>query len=329
MVRQLVVPACLLGMSLPALATSTLTVGADRFDATPVKPPHKMGPLCWPTQYSRVGRTDIISDYKGHRFLFNKGDGWKSSHVTLKGAHTIYPAPWGGYITADTESNAILSLDSLTADRPKSISNINGKALNRPHDLVIDPVSKYVYLLDGSRRLIRFKSLSGPFEEMSFPFADMNYARSLSLMEDHVYVANSSRGSMIRIDDFAHAKYTIIHSRRNENDYAAGAYGLSGLVLNSVTKANGRYFATNYFTTSYAQGKDPDAMRLISWRSWKDFQRGRFEDLSHLIPRGRVPYTVSVSGRRLMLTYFNHEKPCDGDGAMVIDMRLPLDNAVN
>lgn len=323
MVRGITLFACLVGTPVLAVATSTLNVGSDHFDARPVSPPHHMGPLCWPTQYSRVGHTDIISDYKGHRFLFNSGKGWQASRLKIKGAHTIYQAPWGGYITADTESNRILALDSLAAEQTSSIGTINGKPLNRPHDLLVDPASKYVYLLDGSRRLIRFKSLAGPFEEVKFPFSDMNYARSLSLMEDHVYVANSSRGSMIRIDDFARGKYTVIHSRRHENDYAAGAYDLSGLVLNSVAKVNGRYFATNYFTTSYAQGKNPNAMRLISWRNWKDFQAGRFEDLSALVPAGRVPYTVSVSGHRLMLTYFNHEKPCTGDGAMVIDMRLP------
>ena len=64
-----------------------------------------------------------------------------------------------------------------------------------------------------------------------------------------------------------------------------------GLVLNDAELFNGFWYASSYFTASYAGGADPDENKWIRFKTLEDFVSGNWEDLSSLVPGGLTPIT--------------------------------------
>jgi hypothetical protein len=87
-------------------------------------------------------------------------------------------------------------------------------------------------------------------------------------------------------------------------------------VLNDVEKWGSWYYGTNYFCPSYADGADADQLRFVRWRDWEAFSRGDWEDLSHLLPPGMVPYYLTADGEELFVAVFDHEEDSGRDGVL-------------
>ena len=97
---------------------------------------------------------------------------------------------------------------------------------------------------------------------------------------------------------------------------SAGSWSKTGLVLNDAEFFNGFWYATSYFTASYADGTDFDENKFIRFATMNDLVAGDWTDLSSLVPSGMTPYFLTVNGDKLHLAIFNHESPGNGDAIL-------------
>lgn len=241
---------------------------------------------------------------------FKVGSGvWTQSPIKLSVPHALTRLPDGRWLILDTENHRLLQVDDLSGSSKTVVrTRLAGVKLKRPHNAVVDPETGYVYLVAGDRRLFRFKSLDGVAEVWTFTPAELGYARSVAWFDGHVHIIHSSRGEVLRIDDFARRRYTRFRSPRpkalrgatslqvpeSRIDFDAGALASTGLVLNDVQKSGGWYYGSNDFLVGWAMGEDTGPARLIRWRSWADFQAGRWQDLGRFIPDARYPFDPLV-----------------------------------
>jgi hypothetical protein len=273
-----------------------------------------LGRLCTPTHIGFSKDTAVVSDLTRNVVHYKVKDGpWQRANLVLNGHHSVTPMPNGDWILNDTDNHRMIQFRSFEGGRRIIRGELAGFKLRRPHDQIVDPNTGHVYVIDGDRRLFRFKRLNGPVEVWSFSEAEMGYARSLSWFDGKLHIIHSSRGEVLRVDSFEERQLTRFASPGPGGDDPAGALSLSGLVLNDVEFHNGWYYGTNYFTDSYAKGASTDEARLIRWRNWEDFTAGRWEDLSAVVPKGLVPYYLTAHEGALYLAIFNHEDRCEGD----------------
>jgi hypothetical protein len=202
----------------------------------------------------------------------------------------------------DSGNNRLVQLDDLSGNGRLVVrSDLAGYQLNYPHFAIVDPATGVVYVVDNdiNSRLFRFRDLEGTVEPWIFAPEEMGYVRSLSWFDGHLHIVLSSRGQVLRVDDYSRHRYTRFSSPHPEvpsatpltpyGDFPAGALATTGLVLNSVEKDKGWYYGSNDFLVEYAFGGDTGPARLIRWRSWEDFELGRWEDLSSYIPKADIP----------------------------------------
>ena len=104
----------------------------------------------------------------------------------------------------------------------------------------------------------------------------------------------------------------------------AGSWKRTGLVLNDLDFFDGYFYATSYFTKSYARGTDPDEHKFIRFKKLEDLVSGDWTDLSHLVPKGMTPYYLTIKEKKLYLAIFNHESPGSGDS--ILQFSLPGDS---
>jgi len=295
----------------------------------------KLEKLCIPTHLGVFGDVTTVTTYNDG-IVFRQGLGaWAKAQVELKGAHSVARLKSGKWLIADTENNRVIQLDDLSGKGALvARSELAGFSLSRPHDEIIDPNTGEAYVIDGNRRLFRFSDLTGQIEVWTFTPEEMGYARALSWFDGHLHVMNSSRGEVFRIDNYLEHRYTVFRSPRPRNiratpfssydDFIGGALDTTGLVLNDVEKSGDWYYATNFFAPTYAFGGDTRPARLIRWRTWSEFERGDWEDLSRLLPEARiplVPYFITVHKRMLYTAVFNDDESCERDQVV----RIALD----
>ncbi|TXE21971.1 hypothetical protein FOT62_25270 [Serratia marcescens] len=279
---------------------------------------NEIGNLCWPTQLTKEGGRFIITDYKNNRFLIKDGTSWKSSSIGIHGAHSLAMDNNGNFVIDDTENNRIIITKHI--DKPSNeeyIYSVNGKALNRPHAVEVSG-NGYIYVID-SLRLIRISSDYKKIDELWFKAGDLGYARSLKIIDGILYVINSSSGNLIKITDFDKGDYKIISTSSHKINDGAGSYERTGPIINDVEKFNGWFYASNYFTSSWAKGTDAEKNKLIRWKTWDDFESGNFQDLSQLLPTGQLPYFMKNINGELLITTFNHENPCHNESALILE----------
>ncbi len=289
-------------------------------------------PVCTARHVGVFGDVTTLTDERGV-FYRTGNDTWQASALDLDDAHSVARLPNGRWLINDTNNHRLLETDALDGTgRTVTVSEVDGLALDRPHDQVVDPDTGFVYVIDGTRRLLRFGTLDGPIEAWRFATPeDMDYARALSWFDGALHIIHSSRGQVLRIDDFTARTYTVFSSPRPRGgpatsatpyrDFPAGALSTTGLVLNDVEKFDGWYYGTNLFTEEYAAGGDPRPARLIRWRTWHDFEQGTWEDLSDRLPGpDAIPYYLSVHEGALYVALADHNPaPCPAGPVVRID----------
>lgn len=292
-------------------AAATLPLVADA--------PADTGRLCTLTSIRFFGDTTLLVDGYGDRIQYRTGTApWRTAALGLNNPHTAVRLANGHWLAVDTDANRIVEFADFEGGPRTVRTALAGHVLNRPHDAVVAP-DGYAYVIDGNRTLFRFRDLAGPVAAWSFAPAELGYARALSWFDGRLHVIHSSRGEVLRIDDYDARRYTRFASPRpRAGDYPAGALAQTGLVLNDVERYRGWYYGTNYFTRSWAMGGDTHPGRLIRWRSWEDFAAGRWQDLGDLVPDPLVPYYMDVHDGALYVAAFNHEFRCEGDRVLRI-----------
>ena len=299
---------------------------------------------------AQVGRFGNITTIIGETSIYYRYDGTDWAVVPLKfsGAHAITRLTNGHWLVADTGNHRLVELTKLDDVRGAVIRDRfpEGGVLARPHFVLQGP-DGYVYTVDteSGLRLIRFRTLNGRAQVWKFDVNELGYVRSLAWFDDHLHVISSSRGEVLRVDDFARHQFTVFHSPRpieaqarwkrdpselgpfTRNDFFAGALSTTGLVLNHVEKVDGWYYGTNDFMVKYSFGGDTHPARLIRWKTWANFEQGAWEDLSALIPSGKTatplhPYFITKDDGLLYIPVSGDDgdTPCDPGAVLQINL---------
>ncbi len=272
----------------------------------------------WPTHIAfGPGGQEIVTDLKNNRFLFRpkSGEMFKASPVPVRGPHSLVYNPRDRlYYANDTGNHRIIAFNSLSRnDIAFQTKKIAGVPLKRPHDIVLDPTTGWIYAINpNSGHVFRFTAIGKNESAIKVPV--QGYARSLSLVNGKVYVIGSAKGRIVEIADWDTGKFKIYDSFDPTNRSGpAGSWSKTGLVLNDVELFGGFWYATSYFTKSYAKGTNADEHKFIRFASLEDLVNGKWVDLSGKVPKGMTPYYLTVGGKHLYLAVFNHESPGKGD----------------
>jgi len=249
-----------------------------------------------PTQASVQNGQEIIVDWSSGRLVHRPEGGdaeWQVSPVELEQPHSVAVGADGSFYVSDTGRHRIIRLSDLEQGDFTTAAAIAGEVVYKPHDIVFEPTEGFLYVVDARRQLFRFRGFGIDESVIQFSKKEFRYARSLSVVDGKVYIICSNSGKVIRVDDFDRREYTVFSSPGKKKEASSGSWESCGLVLNDVEYFNGYWYGTNFFTES--SGSDnPDRYSLMRWKSWKRFERGQWEDLSHLVDDRIVPYFFFV-----------------------------------
>jgi len=272
----------------------------------------------WPTHIAfGPGNQEIVSDLKNNRFLFRKSpsDQFQISPVSVKGQHSLVYNPADQlYYANDTGNHRIIAFASLSDKKVTSeTKKIAGVALKRPHDIVLDPATGWIYAINpNSGHVFRFTAIGKNESAISVPV--QGYARALTFVNGKLYVIGSAKGRIVEIVDWDTQNFKIYDSfDPTKRSGPAGSWTKTGLVLNDLEFFDGFWYATSYFTKSYAKKTDPNEHKFIRFKQLADLVTGNWTDLSSLVPNGMTPYYLTTNGKNLYLAIFNHESPGSGD----------------
>lgn len=275
----------------------------------------------WPTHIA-FGPDDkeIITDLKNNRFLYRESpdNPLKISPIPVNGPHSVAYNPADKlYYANDTENNRLIAFADPSKKTISAETNtINGVPLKRPHDVVIDPATGWIYAINpNSGHVFRFTAIGENESVIKVPLE--GYARALTFANGKLYAIGSSKGRIVEIVDWDTPKFKIYDSFDPTNKRGpAGTWSKTGLVLNDAEYFNGYWYATSYFTKSFAAGSDFDKNKFVQFKTLDDFVAGKWTDLSNLIPSGITPYYLTVNQNKLHLAVFNHESPGNGDAIL-------------
>lgn len=270
----------------------------------------------------RSNGEEIITDLKNNRFLYRDGPGveFKVSPVPVRGHHSVVYNPADKlYYANDTENHRLISFADLSkATIAAQTKKILGVPLKRPHDTVIDPATGWIYALNpNSGHVFRFTAIGKNESVLSLGKHLGGYSRSLTFTNGRLYVIGSATGRIVEVLDWDKAQVKVYKSFGKKRSAPAGSWSKTGLVLNDVEFFNGFWYASSFFTASYAKGTNPDEHKFIRFKTLEDFVSGKWEDLSSLVPAGLTPYYMTVQGESLYLAVFAaHTKVGKGDAIL-------------
>ena len=277
--------------------------------------------LQWPTHIAfGPNKQEIICDLKSHRFLYRNGTNSPllASPITFKKPHSLVYNPADKlYYINDTDHHRIIAVSNLAENKiAAETKKIAGITLQRPHDIVLDQKSGWLYAINpNSGHVFRFKAIGKKESTIKVPV--QGYARSLTFVNDKLYVIGSAKGRVVEIVDWDKKTFKIYDSfDPTKRSGPAGSWEKTGLVLNDVDFYNGYWYATSYFTKAYAKNTDYDKNKFIRFKTLDDMVTGKWTDLSKLLPTGMTPYYLTVNKGKLYLAIFNHESAGKGDAIL-------------
>jgi hypothetical protein len=307
-----------------ALASSACLHARGGVEARPLVALGQMeAPGFRPTQMALLGGFEVIVDYGTSVLRYRpqgSDQGWATSPVQLYHPHAVAIGSDGAFYVADTDNHAIVRFADLSRADSTRVTAIAGQPLSKPHDIVLEPRSGLLYVVDANARLYRLRGFGVDEAYLQLDPAEVGYARSLSVVRGTVYVVGSSKGLVVRVDDFASGRHTLFASPGKKREASSGSWESTGLVLNDVEFFAGYWYGSNFFTQLPKSAETWDRYGLLRWRSWSDFERGRWEDLGPLIPGRIVPYYFFAAGERLYLACLRGAvyvlTPAKGSGAV-------------
>ena len=266
------------------------------------------------------GSQEIVTDLNNNRFVFRDSPDapFQVSPLSVLGQHSVVYNPADKlYYANDTDNHRIISFADLSSDSiTAQTKTIAGVTLRRPHDIVLDPATGWIYAINPlSGHVFRFTAIGENESAISVPL--QGYARALTLTDGKLYAIGSAKGRIVEIVDWEKPTFKIYDSFDPTGKIGpAGSWTKTGLVLNDAEFFNGFWYATSYFTESYAGGSDFDKNKLIRFKTLDDLVTGNWTDLSGLVPSGVTPYYLTVKGGNLYLAIFQHESRGSGDSVL-------------
>jgi hypothetical protein len=266
------------------------------------------------------GNQEIVTDLKNNRFVFRERPDapFKVSPVSVRGQHSVVYNPADKlYYANDTDNHRIIAFADLSSETiTAQTKTIAGVSLKRPHDIVMDPATGWIYAINpNSGHVFRFTAIGENESAISVPL--QGYARALTFTNGKLYAIGSAKGRIVEIVDWEKPTFKIYDSFDPTGHHGpAGSWTKTGLVLNDVEFFDGFWYASSYFTKSYAGETNFDENKFIRFKKLGDILTGNWTDLSSLIPSGMTPYYLTTKGDKLYLAIFNHETPGSGDSIL-------------
>ena len=277
--------------------------------------------LKWPTHIAfGPNNREIITDLKNNRFVFREGpeEPFQISPVPVRGPHSVIYNPKDKlYYANDTENHRMIAFSDLSKStiqaQTKKISGIN---LHRPHDVVLDPSTGWIYAINpGSGHVFRFTAIGENESAIKVPL--QGYARALTFTNGKLYAIGSAKGRIVEIVDWNTPTFKIYDSHDpSGRNGSSGFWAKTGLVLNDAEFFQGFWYATSYFMKQGGAETDFNENKFIRFKTFDDFNKGKWTDLSDLVPSGITPYYLTVNQGKLYLAIFNHGAPGKGDSIL-------------
>ena len=267
-------------------------------------------PAC--THIAFNGKTEIVT--AGNR-LFYRADSKSPFHESaikdLKDAHSVVFNPHDKlFYATDTGNHRLITFrDPASSKIQSSVTSLADVTLKRPHDIVVDRSTGWLYSLNPDIcQVFRFKAAGKKSDSLDLS-RHLGYSRALSIVNGRLYIIGSSVGCVVEIVDFDKQEYRIHRSFGKKKDAVAGSWQSTGLVFNDVDFFKGHWYATCYFCPTYAAKQNCDENKFIRFKTWEDLKLGSWDDLSSFLPGNIVPYYLTPRDDALFIAVFNHESP--------------------
>ena len=264
------------------------------------------------THIAFSGDTEFVT--AGNR-LFYRTDSQspfrESAIKGLKDAHSVIFDPHDQlFYATDTGNHQLITFREPSRSQVQhSLTSLADIKLQRPHDIVRDPSTGWLYSLNpDTSQVFRFKTAGKSADALDLS-RHLGYSRALTIVDGRLYVIGSSAGAVIEVVDFGKQQHKIHTSFGKKRDATAGSWQSTGLVLNDVDFFQGHWYATSYFCPTYAGDHDYDEKKFIRFKTWRDFEEGTWEDLSQSLPSKVVPYYLTPRKQELFIAVFSHENP--------------------
>ena len=286
--------------------------------------------------FDEVNSKEIISDFVNNRFIHRKiqddfdRSTWSStSNLNLAKPHAITFEPTlKQYFAVDTSNHRIVGFNSLetTADQITEFKEVGGYSVGRrPHDIAYNDHDGYIYVLIN-KGILRFKATRENLIDVSFHSKaelskainsnkpnskfTVGYMRSLTIVDGVIYLVNSTQGNVIQLNQFNDPSTWVAHINiaQPQKYSESGSFEGNGLILNDIDFYEGYWYATNYYVGNkhrYWSDASVSKNKLIRWKTWEDFYKSNWEDLSHLVHPESVPYYFTTYDDRLFLSMFH------------------------
>ena len=133
----------------------------------------------------------MITDLKNNRFVYRDSPdaAWQASPVSVSGQHSLVFNPTDGlYYANDTGNNRVIAFSDLSSGTiAAQTRTIAGVTLDRPHDILRDPATGWIYALNpNSGHVFRFTAIGVNESAVQAPTG--GYARAISLVNGKIYV---------------------------------------------------------------------------------------------------------------------------------------------
>jgi len=264
------------------------------------------------THIAFSGDTEMVT--AGDRLFYRTDSQSPFRESAIKGlndAHTVLFDPHDRlfYVTDTGNHRLITFRDPSRSQIQHSLTSLADVKLQRPHDIVRDPSTGWLYSLNpDTSHVFRFKT-AGKTADVLDLSQHLGYSRALTIVNGRLYVIGSSVGAVVEVVDFGKQQYKIRTSFGKKKDATAGSWRSIGLVLNDVDFFQGHWYATSYFCPTFAGNHDYDEKKFIRFKTWRDFEEGAWEDLSQSLPSKVVPYYLTPREQELFIAVFSHEDP--------------------
>ena len=136
------------------------------------------------------GNREIITDLKNNRFVFREGpeESFQVSPVPMRGPHSVvYNQKGKLYYANDTENHRMIAFADLSKPTIRAqTKRIAGVTLQRPHDVVLDPSTGWIYAINpNSGHVFRFTAIGENESAIKVPL--QGYARALTLANGKLF----------------------------------------------------------------------------------------------------------------------------------------------
>ena len=155
---------------------------------------------------------EIVSDCTGSQIMFRESskEPFKVSPLALKKHHSLvyHPADQLFYLN-DTDHHRIIAFKDLASRKISAqTKKIAGLTLDRPHDVVLDPETGWIYTINpNSGHVFRFKAIGKDESVLKVPV--QGYSRALTFVNGKLYVINSAKGRVVEVVDWEKKEFKI------------------------------------------------------------------------------------------------------------------------